>query len=72
MIFKKWDDLPEEMKLEEVRPYWELLNKKRGQLVAKRIFDLLVAVILFIILAIPMAVIAVLIKIDSPGPVFYR
>lgn len=72
MIFKKWDDLPEKMKLEEVRPYWELLNKKRGQLVAKRIFDLLVAVILFIILAIPMAVIAVLIKIDSPGPVFYR
>lgn len=55
-----------------MRPYWEVLNKKRGQLVAKRIFDLFVALILLIILVIPMAIIAVLIKLDSEGPVFYR
>lgn len=69
---RKWEDLPEFMKTPEVRPYWEKLWKKRGQLVLKRIFDLIVSLILFIILAIPMTIIAVMIKLDSEGPVFYR
>ena len=71
-MLRKWEDLPEFMKTPEVRPYWEKLWKKRGQLVLKRIFDLIVSLILFIILAIPMAIIAVMIKLDSEGPVFYR
>ena len=72
MGLKKWDELPEFMKTPEVRPYWEILNKKRGQLVLKRIFDFVVSIILLILLAIPMGIIAVLIKKDSEGPVFYR
>ena len=60
------------MKTPEVRPYWEVLNKKRGQLLVKRVFDFVVSIILFIILAIPMGVIAIWIKKDSEGPVFYR
>ena len=72
VVLKKWDDLPEFMRTPEVRPYWEVLNKKRGQLVLKRIFDFVVSIILFVILAIPMAIIAILIKTDSEGPVFYR
>ncbi|MBR3301546.1 MAG: sugar transferase [Firmicutes bacterium] len=71
-MLKKWDDLPDFMRVPEVRPYWEILNKKRGQLMLKRLFDIVAGVILLIILAIPMAVIAVLIKRDSEGPVFYR
>ena len=71
-MMKKWEDLPVFMRSDEVRPYWEILNKKRGQLALKRIFDLLVAFILLIILAIPMAIIALLIKKEDPGPVFYR
>lgn len=71
-MLKKWDDLPDFMRVPEVRPYWEILNKKRGQLVLKRLFDIVAGIILLIILAIPMAVIAVLIKRDSEGPVFYR
>ena len=72
MGLRDWDNLPEFMKTPEVRPYWEILNKKRGQLVLKRVFDLIVSIILLVILAIPMSVIAVLIKKDSEGPVFYR
>lgn len=72
MGLKKWEDLPAFMQVDEVRPYWEILNRKRGQLVLKRCFDLLVALILFIILAIPMAVIALLIKKEDPGPALYR
>lgn len=71
-MLKRWDDLPEFMRAPEVRPYWEILNNRRGQLVLKRAFDLVVALILLIILAIPMVVIAILIKLDSPGTVFYR
>lgn len=72
MVLKKWDELPVFMKTPEVRPYWESLNKKRGQLALKRAFDIVVALILLILLAIPMIIIAIMIKRDSQGPVFYR
>ena len=71
-MLKKWEDLPAFMQTKEVRPYWELLNRKRGQLVLKRGFDLAASLGMTAALALPMAVIAVLIKQDSPGPVLYR
>lgn len=71
-MLKRWDDLPEFMRNDAVRPYWEVLDKKRGQLFLKRVFDLVIAFILLILLFIPMLIIALLIKIDSRGPVFYR
>lgn len=71
-MLKRWEDLPAFMRVDEVRPYWEGLWKKRGQLVLKRIFDFVVALVLLIILAIPMGIIALLIKKEDPGPVFYR
>ncbi len=71
-MLKKWEELPDFMRTEEVRPYWEILNRKRGQLLLKRGFDLIASLILFLILAIPMGIIAILIKRDSEGSVFYR
>ena len=71
-MLKRWEDLPEFMRVPEVRPYWEILNKRRGQLALKRCFDLAVALILLVILAIPMVIIAVMIKIEDAGPVLYR
>ena len=71
-MLKKWENLPAFMRSDEVRPYWEGLWKKRGQLLLKRVFDLIVSIILLIILAIPMAIIALLIKKEDPGPIFYR
>ena len=71
-MLRKWEDLPEFMRIPEVRPYWEALNKKRAQLVLKRVFDFVVSLILLVVLAIPMLVIAIMIKLDSPGTVFYR
>ena len=38
----------------------------------KRVFDLVVSLVLLIILAIPMAIIALLIKKEDPGPAIYR
>lgn len=71
-MLRKWDDLPEFMRTPEVRPYWEILYRKRGQLMLKRAFDLVAAIIFLIILAIPMGIIAVMIKVEDPGPVLYR
>lgn len=68
----KWKDLPDFMQCEEVRPYYEHLKKKSGSLILKRCFDVMVAAIFLIILALPMLVIGACIKLDSKGPVFYR
>lgn len=72
MGLRKWDTLPEFMKTPDIRPYWEILWRRRGQLVIKRCFDLVVALILFVVLAIPMAIIAILIKAEDGGDVLYR
>lgn len=72
MILREWEKLPVFLRLEEVRPYYDILYERRGQLAVKRIFDFLMAGILLIILAIPMAGIALIIRMDSPGAVFYR
>lgn len=71
-MLKRWEDLPDIMRTDAVRPYWEILNKKRGQLLIKRVFDYIAALLFLIISILPMAVIAVLIKLDSKGSVFYR
>jgi len=68
---KKWEELPAFMQLDEVRPYWEGLWKKRRQLFLKRVFDLFASIILLIILAIPMLIISILIKKEDSGPIFY-
>lgn len=71
-MLRRWEDLPDFMRVPEVRPYWEILNKKRGQLALKRAFDLIVSILMLIVLVIPMAVISIWIKLDSKGPVLYR
>lgn len=72
MRLRKWADLPAFMKCEEVRKYYDILAKKKCALELKRGFDVVVAMIMLVILALPMVVISIMIKIDSPGPVFYR
>lgn len=72
MKLRKWNDLPEFMKCEEVREYYDILAGKKGTLVLKRAFDMILAAIMIIILLIPMLLISIAVKIDSPGPVFYR
>lgn len=71
-MLKKWEDLPDFMRIDEVRPYYDSLKKKSFSLILKRVMDIVGGIILLIILAIPMAIIAVWIKLDSEGPVFYR
>ncbi len=49
---------------------WAMRNKIQANL--KRVLDLIVAVVALIIFLPFMAVVAIIIKLDSPGPVFFR
>lgn len=71
-MLRKWEQLPDFMKNDEVKKYYDILDRKRFSLVLKRFFDIVLSIILLILLAIPMLVISVMIKLDSPGTVFYR
>ena len=59
MILCKWEQLPEELKTEEVRPYYDILSKKKGSLVLKRIFDVLVSAAMLVVLSPVFLVLAV-------------
>lgn len=72
MILRKWEDLPLEMQTEDVRKYYDIVSKKRVSLLFKRIFDVVLSLIMLIILLPFFGVMAVAIKLDSDGPVFYR
>ena len=40
MVVRKWNELPDFLKSPEVKPYWEILQKKQKQLILKRFFDI--------------------------------
>ena len=48
------------------------LPDRRGYLFVKRVADVTLSLVAQAVLALPMAVIALAVKLDSPGPVFYR
>ncbi len=72
MILKDWEQLPEELQLDEVKPYYEILKKKKLSLILKRIFDVVVSFIMLIILLPVFIFLGIAIKIDSKGPIFFR
>ena len=72
MLLKKWSDIPEFMKNDEVKRYYDMLSKKRCSLFVKRLFDIIMSFLLCILLSPVLLIIAIWIKIDSNGPIFYR
>lgn len=69
---RAWTELPPKMQNQEVRRYYDILYKKRYQLRVKRIFDFCLSAVMIMALLPVFIVIAVMIKRDSKGPVFYR
>lgn len=72
MTLCKWEELPQQMRTEEVRRYYDILCRKKGALFAKRLFDVIVSVFLLILLSPLFLILAAAIKLDSKGPAFYR
>ena len=71
-MIKRWNELPSEYHTPEVARIYKRLYRKRGSLLLKRAFDVAASFLLLVLLAPVMIGIAVWIKTDSKGPVFYR
>lgn len=69
---KKWEDLPADMQVSEVRKYYDILKRHRVSLLLKRVFDIIVAGLLLVVLSPVMIILSIMIKADSKGPVFFR
>ena len=71
-MLKKFNDLPLDMQNDAVRAYYDILSKKKVSLFFKRVFDVFVSLILLLVIWPILLILAIIIKIDSPGPVFFR
>ena len=60
------------MRNDEVRKYYDILNKKQCSLLVKRIFDIAMSFLLLVILSPVFLILSIWIKLDSEGTVFYR
>ncbi|MBO5397306.1 MAG: sugar transferase [Clostridia bacterium] len=69
---RSWENIPDIMKNDSVKEYYDILKKRKGSLFLKRLFDITVSGIMLLFLWPVFAVIAVAIRLDSKGPVFYR
>ncbi len=72
MILKKFDKLPKEMQNDTVKEYYDVLRKKNVALAFKRMFDVFVSLIMLVLLSPVFLILAIAIKLDSKGSVFYR
>ena len=72
MMLRSWDKLPEYMRNDKVRPYYEVLRKHVLSLVLKRIFDIVMSLLLLILLSPIFFIVSIWIKLDSKGPIFFR
>lgn len=72
MVLKKWEDIPETIKNDDTYTYYKKLEKRKFSLIVKRVFDILISLMLLIVLLPIFIILTVLIKLDSKGPVFYR
>lgn len=72
MLLKKWEEFPPRMQNGQVRPYYDLLKKKTASLLIKRLGDILFALVACVVLSPILLITALLVRIDSKGPVFFR
>lgn len=70
-MLRKWDALPQEMRNQKVKVYYDLLQKKKGSLILKRLFDIVMSLIAIILLSPVLLILCILIKLDSQGPVLF-
>lgn len=72
MLITKWKNLPQYMKNDNVKVYYEILKNRTTSLIIKRFFDIFLSLLLLVILSPIMIVISIIIKLDSPGEIFFR
>lgn len=71
-MLKKWEQLPEYMRTDAVRPYYDILKRKKGSLVLKRAFDVILSAFMLVLFSPIMLILSVAIVADSKGGIFFR
>lgn len=69
---RAFEKLPAQFQNDSVKAYYDILSKRQGSIILKRVFDIIVSLILLVFLIIPIAIISILIKVNSPGPVLFK
>lgn len=72
MGLKKWNNIPDNLKNEKTRAYYDILSKKTCSLFIKRLLDILISALLLVLTSPVLLILGIAIKIESEGPVFYR
>lgn len=72
MILRKWEKIPENLRNDTTKKYYDTLSHKKFQLVLKRVFDIIFSGVLLVLISPILLIMAILIKLDSKGPVFFR
>lgn len=70
--WRTWGEIPTFMKNDFTLKYYRHLSRKRTSMVFKRIFDVIMSAVLLVLLSPVILVLAVWIKVDSRGPVFFQ
>ena len=71
MVLKDWDELPPELRCDELRPYYDILRRHRGGLTAKRGFDIAASALLLAALSPVLLAVSAAVAADSRGGVFF-
>ena len=45
----RWDELPQNMQVKEVKRYYDILQRHKASLILKRLFDIIVAGVLLVL-----------------------
>ena len=72
MLNRDYTELPKKMQNLAVRVYFDMLSHKKTSLFFKRVFDIVASLLLLLLLSPLFILLALLIKSDSKGSVFYR
>ena len=68
MILKPWEELPDFLRTDDVRPYYDILSRRRGSLLLKRCFDVAVSALMLVLLSPVFLVLAAAIKLAAEKP----
>lgn len=69
---REWKDIPSFMRNGKVREYYDILKKHKKELKLKRLCDIILGLMLFVILLPFMICIGIAVKLDSRGPALFR
>lgn len=70
-MLSNWEQLPDALKNDSVKKYYDILKKKQIQLIIKRILDIIFSFLLIVICLPFLLIVSILVVVDSGLPIFY-